>query len=974
MLELLAPAKNLACGIAAIDHGADAVYIGAERFGARAAAGNSIADIAELCSYAHQFGAKVYVTTNTIIYDHELADTLQLMHSLKRVGVDAFLVQDMGIVQELRNQQPQPFVLHASTQTDNRTVEKVAWLRSIGFRRVVLARELSLEEMSEIHRRVPDVELEVFVHGALCVSYSGQCYASQYCMGRSANRGECAQMCRMKYDLVDADGRELQHQRYLLSLKDLCQIDHLEELADAGAVSFKIEGRLKDVDYVKNVVAAYSEQLNELVARRPNEYGRASVGEVDYAFTPNLKKTFNRGYTNYFLQCHRNEHGVLEGRRADIFSPDTPKAMGEYVGKVKAVHPATRFHRSCFIEIDSNHAFSNGDGLCFLLKTNDGSRELVGVRVNRVEGNRLHLLKIPEGLHTGMALYRNNDVAFSKLMAGKTAVRKIPVTMRFDVVADDGRGGSSLRLQLNACGEHVVVHEKADAYPGGGVSHETQRVLGKLGNTPYKCAGFDEGSDFSWSVPASSVASLRRFGVEVLSRKLQEKFLQPAADSASAVPPVPSAYPCQVPPAGQPHLLNVANSQAKAFYAEAGVEAGQALEVVNSKSKQHDVQLMHCRHCIKYSLGYCEKHGGRKPRWREPLSLRLADGRKFRLAFNCLACEMKVFMNLTLVLMFTAWALLTSCYGEGQQRSEVLVSETPDSTIVADSVSFGTYHHYAVNYNFVVKADSLMLLRQQPEEQMLELLTDSFAVKRHAQLVVADVRTLPLDTIDSVWVQLATVDSQFGWIHESELLPAVVPDDPISQFISFFSDTHLLLSLIVVILIGTGYLFRVLTRRNAHIVLFNDIDSFFPALLTLIIAAAATFYASMQMFAPEVWRHFYYNPTLNPFSVPPSLGIFLISVWAMLIIGLAAADDVRHQLPAAEALMYLAGLGAVCAVEYIVFSITTLYYVGYVLLAAYTWVIVKIYLHRHAGRFVCGKCGHKLRRKGRCPHCGAMNV
>ena len=325
-LELLAPAKNLQCGKAAIDHGADAVYMGAMRYGARAAAGNSVEDIGELCRYAHQFGAKVYVTVNTIIYDDEMADTLSLIDELQKVDVDALLVQDMGLVAQIRDREiKDKIVLHASTQTDNRTIEKVRWLQGLGFRRVVLARELSMEEIREIHAAVPDVELEVFVHGALCVSYSGVCYASQYCLGRSANRGECAQMCRMKYDLLDADGHEIEHDRHLLSLKDLCQIDHLEELADAGATSFKIEGRLKDVDYVKNVVSAYSKRLDALCRHRPGEYARASKGRVTYYFEPNLNKTFNRGYTTYFLN----------GRKPDIASFDTPKALGEFVGTVK---------------------------------------------------------------------------------------------------------------------------------------------------------------------------------------------------------------------------------------------------------------------------------------------------------------------------------------------------------------------------------------------------------------------------------------------------------------------------------------------------------------------------------------------------------------------------------------------------------------------------------------------------------------
>ena len=317
-LELLAPAKNLACGMAAVDHGADAVYIGAQRFGARVAAGNSVEDIRQLCDYAHPYGVRVYVTVNTIIYDDELEETEQLIRQLEEIGVDAILVQDMGV---LRMDLP-PIALHASTQTDNRTAGKVRWLRDLGFQRVVLARELSVSEIAAIHQEVPDMPLEVFVHGALCVSYSGLCYASQYCFGRSANRGACAQFCRMRFDLLDADGKELEHQRHLLSLKDMNLSDHLEELIEAGATSFKIEGRLKEVGYVKNVVAAYSQRLDAVIARHPDRYCRASQGHCTYSFTPNLNKTFNRGFTTYFLH----------GRQPDIFSPDTPKAMGEYVG------------------------------------------------------------------------------------------------------------------------------------------------------------------------------------------------------------------------------------------------------------------------------------------------------------------------------------------------------------------------------------------------------------------------------------------------------------------------------------------------------------------------------------------------------------------------------------------------------------------------------------------------------------------
>lgn len=400
-LELLAPAKNLACGMAAVDHGADAVYIGAQRFGARAAAGNSVDDIRQLCDYAHPYGVKVYVTVNTIIYDEELEATEQLIRQLDEIGVDAILVQDMSV---LRMAIP-PLPLHASTQTDNRTAEKVRWLQQLGFKRVVLARELSVSEIAAIHQEVPDMPLEVFVHGALCVSYSGLCYASQYCFGRSANRGACAQFCRMKFDLLDADGKEIEHQRHLLSLKDMNQSDHLEELIEAGATSFKIEGRLKEVSYVKNVVAAYSQRLDAIIARNPDRYCRASKGHCTYSFVPNLNKTFNRGFTTYFLH----------GRQKDISSPDTPKAIGEYVGYVKEIR------RDSF-NVAGTASFANGDGLCFI----NGERELEGFRVNRAEGNRLYPHEMPRHLHAGMALYRNNDQEFERKLSRQSSERKIP--------------------------------------------------------------------------------------------------------------------------------------------------------------------------------------------------------------------------------------------------------------------------------------------------------------------------------------------------------------------------------------------------------------------------------------------------------------------------------------------------------------------------------------------------------------------
>ena len=602
-LELLAPAKNLECGIAAIDHGADAVYIGADHFGARAAAGNSTDDIARLCSYAHQFGARVYVTVNTIVYDNEIDSVRRLLKRIGEAGADAILVQDMALVSMLSDI---GLEMHASTQTDNRTAEKVEWLRGLGFKRVVLARELSVDEIAEIHAKHPDVELEVFVHGALCVSYSGQCYASQYCFQRSANRGECAQFCRLKFDLVDAEGKVIEHDRHLLSLKDMCQIDNLERLAEAGAVSFKIEGRLKDVAYVKNVTAAYSRRLDEIVAAHPDKYRRASFGRVDYGFDPDLRKTFNRGYTTYFA----------DGRQPDIFSPDTPKALGEYVGKVKEVK------RQC-LTVSGVASFANGDGLCFI----NADRQLEGFRVNRAEGNHLYPSSMPRNLRQGVALYRNNDQQFERLLSRPSAVRRLSITMSLsatesgfalDVATEDGR-----KARVEAKAEHTVAQKP---------QHENiVRQLSKLGTTIYDCTNITIPDDFPWFVPSSLLAQMRRDAcAEVSEHSLTSK--NPSPLTSNSLSPLTYKNPSR-----PPYLLNASNTLAVEFYRQLGVEAS-AFET----QKKHGVgeKLMQCRFCLRHALGYCVNKGGRKPQWKEPLFLRLPDGRKFQLQFNCKRCEM----------------------------------------------------------------------------------------------------------------------------------------------------------------------------------------------------------------------------------------------------------------------------------------------------------------------------------------------
>lgn len=636
-IELLAPAKNLECGIAAIDHGADAVYIGAAKFGARQSAGNSVEDIKALCDYAHQFGATVHVTVNTIIYDDELEDMLQLIKQLEEARVDALLIQDMGLLRAVKERLNTKVALHSSTQCDSRTIGKVKWLQSLGFERVVLARELSAKEISTIHEAVPELELEAFVHGALCVSYSGICYASQHCFDRSANRGACAQFCRMAFDLKDSDGKTIEKQRYLLSLKDMCQIDNLETLMRSGACAFKIEGRLKDINYVKNVVSAYSQRLNDIIAKHPNEFRRASQGRVEYHFTPDLNKTFNRGYTNYFMN----------GRQPDIFSPNTPKALGEYVGKVKEIR------RDSF-NVSSTSTFANGDGLCFInhQATNEGRKEILeGFRVNRAVGNRLYPFKMPQGLKPGTALYRNQDQAFEKELSGKSAERRVQVSMKFGLTED----GFSLKMALpntdkEATTTIAFAHQEAQKPQRDNIV----RQVTKFGNTIYACDNveLEEGADKLF-VPSSILAELRR--------NVVERFSKLSLVSKAIVSPVKVAKPSEtmqhftyVNPSQYekfPYLYNISNHEARSFYEEQGLDNMQpAYECSDvkagnrQKSAANDPAiLMQCRHCIRYSLGYCVVHGGRKPTWKEPLFLELGDKKRFKLEFDCKNCQMNIY-------------------------------------------------------------------------------------------------------------------------------------------------------------------------------------------------------------------------------------------------------------------------------------------------------------------------------------------
>lgn len=599
-IELLAPAKNLECGIEAINHGADAVYIGAPRFGARAAAGNSIDDIKALVDYAHIYNVRIYVTVNTILHDEELPETEKMIWELYRAGVDALIIQDMGIT---RLNLP-PIALHASTQMDNRTPEKVKFLSDIGFRQVVLARELSLEEIKKIHDTCPETLLEVFVHGALCVSYSGQCYVSQACFGRSANRGECAQFCRLAFDLVDSNGKTIEQNKHLLSLKDMNQSDNLEALLDAGATSLKIEGRLKDVSYVKNVTAYYRQKLDSIFKYR-KEYVRASAGTVKTTFTPQLDKSFSRGFTDYFLR----------GRNPGIFSFSTPKSLGEEVGTVKEI-------RGNYFTVAGVKSFSNGDGLCYI----DDNGRLQGFRVNRVENNKLFPQEMPR-LKPKTRLYRNFDQEFDKLMQKKSAERKIAV----DICLTENNFGFT--LSINDENENSVSltlqREKEPARTPQ--TDNLKNQLGKLGNTPFEARDIRIDLSDNWFIPASELSELRRNAVERLLELRKINYRQEIFRLKESK----SKYPVST----LTYLGNVMNNSAAEFYKNHGV-----LKVMPAFEKEQpkDAVLMFCKHCIRYSMGWCPVHHKVRSPFREPYYLVSSDGRRFRLEFDCKQCQMKV--------------------------------------------------------------------------------------------------------------------------------------------------------------------------------------------------------------------------------------------------------------------------------------------------------------------------------------------
>ena len=590
-IELLAPAKDCEVGMAAINHGADAVYIGGPDFGAREKASNKIQDIEKLCRHAALFDAKVYVTLNTLLYDNELERARKIAHDCWNAGVDALIVQDMKL---LELDLP-PIPLHASTQCDNLTVEKVQLLESLGFSQVVLGRELSLKKIREIREKTT-VPLEFFVHGALCVSHSGQCYLSQFIGNRSANRGACAQPCRLPWDLLDANGKVLIKNRHLLCLKDLNNSAHLEELMDAGITSFKIEGRMKDADYVKNVTAFYRQKMDEIFARR-TDLEQASQGHCQYNFEVNPEKSFNRGFTDFFIN----------GRQKGIDSPFTPKSMGEYIGEVSWCNPLR-------MEIKTDKVLHNGDGLCFLNQDN----ELVGLRADRivadcvpavgkpkrtgnfgdaVADNVMVSTNRPHGAHRGAKVYRNLDIEWQKQVDASNGNRKIDI----DLLLKETHEGYELIEKQST----VNCQLKTDKITANNPEKATENIRKKAlqwGDTPFNPVNLELKFNEPRLIPAFVIGEMKRDLVAKLTEELIEN-----------------------------HRNNREHRQD---------HTSSRMDVCQTSPNPDEIpsRLMTCHHCIRYANGMCSKETGQKA---EPLFIRNG-ANTFRLEFDCRNCLMYV--------------------------------------------------------------------------------------------------------------------------------------------------------------------------------------------------------------------------------------------------------------------------------------------------------------------------------------------
>ena len=611
-LELLSPAKNYVQGCEAINHGADAVYIGAPSFGARVAAGNSIAEIEALANYAHLYHARVFATVNTLLFDNEIDEAVRMLHQLYDAGVDAAIIQDLGL---LECDLP-PMELHASTQTHNASVERVRFLEQVGFSRVILARETSLSQMEEI-RRGTTVELESFIQGALCVSYSGQCYMSQYLDERSGNRGCCGQPCRSSYDLYDGNQNMLRKGQHLLSLKDFSASKHIRQMIAAGITSFKIEGRLKDLGYVKNVTAYYRQLLDEIMLG--TEHSPASSGHCRFFFTPDLGKTFNRGFTDYFLKERRPMANML-----------TQKSMGKKVGQVATV-------ASKSFTLKSHEVLTAGDGLCFI---ND-SGELEGFFVNHVDKDTITPNRMPTSIKTGQVLWRNNDYAFEKLLQGRSCIRTIMVDMRLFETAN------GLQLDItdtDGCvGSAAVTCSKEEAFNLAKTIEQTNRSLTKLGDTIFEAANVNLDWHCPIFIPASVMNDLRRRAISNLAATRAAWHLSQRGACPNTQTRLQDTTPYYE--SAVTYKANIINEKSRQFYIHHGAKPTEyGLE------KTHDYSgkdLMTTKYCLRYELGCCLKKNPKSWMVENPDAytgdLLLRNNHNwFSLSFDCQNCLMKI--------------------------------------------------------------------------------------------------------------------------------------------------------------------------------------------------------------------------------------------------------------------------------------------------------------------------------------------
>ncbi len=607
-LELLAPAKNADFGIEAINHGADAVYIGGPAFGARAKAPNTLEDIVRLVKHAHRYHAEVFVALNTIFHDNELEGARKLVHQLHEAEVDALIVQDMGLLQ----MDLPPIQLHASTQTDIRTVEKAVFLDQVGFSQMVLARELDLHTIQKI-AAATESNLEFFVHGALCVAFSGQCFISHAHTGRSANRGECSQECRLPFTLEDSKGRIIGKDKHFLSMKDNDQSANLRALIAAGVSSFKIEGRYKDLPYVKNATAHYRQLLDEILHESP-ELAKSSSGISTYTFSPQPEKTFNRSATDYFVN----------GRKGDIGAFDTPKFSGEALGLVSKVGKD-------FFEVESDVQLHNGDGVCFF----DVHKELVGLRINTVDGKKLFPNEMPADIRNNMQVYRNRDHAFMRLLEKDSAQRNIQLQMIFAETSDGFALSVTDDVGFSATVNCVAEKQVADNITKAEAS--LRENLSKLGNTNFAANEIYLQTTQAWFVPASVVNNLRREAIEQLEQVRLTGYQRPQ-------PKPPAVPPAIFPEDTLSYLANVYNQKARHFYEKHGVKL--IASAYEANKELGEVPLMITKHCLRFSHGMCPKEakgviGVQGTVTAEPMTL-INGNDRFTLKFDCKPCEMHV--------------------------------------------------------------------------------------------------------------------------------------------------------------------------------------------------------------------------------------------------------------------------------------------------------------------------------------------